>query len=166
MYTEEELELIWQELDFLCHFTKMTAPDVYKGAMGEDGNYLTAAKAISLDDFYTGRHHSNILTINRKLYTDGYIPLFSNLDPSLKYSNNANVDFTKIRYYQDKDKYGAHADFVFTYLAMTYFYREPKEFRGGNLLFPEHDYEFECKNNSMILIPGYVEHAVSEVEVT
>jgi Rps23 Pro-64 3,4-dihydroxylase Tpa1-like proline 4-hydroxylase len=166
MYTDEELNLIWQELDFLCHFTKMSTPDVYLAAEDGKGGYKTAAKAIALDAFYTERQYSNILTVNRKLYTDGYISLFSNLHPSLKYCGGANSDYTKIRYYQNKDKYETHADFNFMFLAMTYFYREPKEFKGGSLLFPEHDYEFECENNSMILIPGYVDHAVSEVEVT
>ena len=165
MYTDEELKLIWQELDFLCHLTKMSTPDFYGVVTDEDGNYLTISKDINLDTFYTERHYSNILTINRKLYTDGYIPLFSNLNPSLKYSGSANSDFTKIQYYQNRDKCEAHANFNFMFLAMTYFYREPQDFKGGNLLFPEYDYEFECKNNSMILIPGYVEHAVSEIEV-
>ena len=38
-------------------------------------------------------------------------------------------------------------------------------FSGGELFFPEYDYEFECSDNSMIIIPSYVEHGVRKVSI-
>jgi Rps23 Pro-64 3,4-dihydroxylase Tpa1-like proline 4-hydroxylase len=51
------------------------------------------------------------------------------------------------------------------FLAFSYFFREPKKFKGGNLVFPKYDYEYECNNNSVIIMPGWVEHGVSEVSI-
>ena len=50
-------------------------------------------------------------------------------------------------------------------LGFSYFYREPKKFEGGELIFPKYDYSFECKNNSLIMMPGWVEHGVSKVSI-
>ena len=51
------------------------------------------------------------------------------------------------------------------FLAFSYFYKEPKRFEGGNLIFPKYDYEFGCENNSLIMMPAWVEHGVSEVSI-
>ena len=51
------------------------------------------------------------------------------------------------------------------FLAFSYFYKEPKKFSGGELIFPKYDYQLTCKNNSIILFPGWVEHAVNEVKI-
>ena len=34
-----------------------------------------------------------------------------------------------------------------------------------NLFFPKYDYEFACDNNSLIMMPSWVEHGVSEVSI-
>ena len=38
-------------------------------------------------------------------------------------------------------------------LNISYFYKEPKKFSGGELIFPSFDYSLTCKNNSIIIIP-------------
>ena len=53
----------------------------------------------------------------------------------------------------------------FNFLAFSYFYKEPKKFSGGELIFPSFDYSLTCKNNSIIIFPGWVEHEVSKVEI-
>ena len=164
MYSEEELRLIWQELDFLTYSSKLADPSVYLGAKDSLGNYLSNAKALLLDSIYTQREYSNILTINRKLFKEGYIQLFSELSPHLKYTPSVNSDITKLRYYQNGEYYKPHTDFGYPCLSLSYFYREPKQFSGGELFFPSHGYEFDCSHNSMILFPGYVEHGVKMVE--
>ena len=164
MYTDEELDLIWQELDFLTYSFKLSDPSEYLGAKDALGNYLSNAKALRLETVYQKREYSNILNVNRKLFKDGFTQLFSELSPDLKFVPLVNVDTTKIRYYQNGEFYDPHTDYAYPCLSLSYFYREPKQFSGGELFFPSHNYEFDCLHNSMIMIPGYVEHGVKMVK--
>ena len=45
------------------------------------------------------------------------------------------------------------------------FYKEPKKFEGGELYFPDYDYEVPCTNNSTIILPGWVKHGVKKVSI-
>ena len=80
-------------------------------------------------------------------------------------ATNCNTDLTKVRYYHDKEYYEPHTDMAYQFLSFSYFYREPKKFTGGELIFPKHDTEYSCENNSMIIFPGWVEHGVKEVSI-
>ena len=51
------------------------------------------------------------------------------------------------------------------FLAFSYFYKEPKKFTGGELFFPEYNYELTCDDNSLIMFPGWVEHGVKKVSI-
>ena len=43
--------------------------------------------------------------------------------------------------------------------------KKPKKFTGGELFFPEYDYELTCDDNSLIMFPGWVEHGVKKVSI-
>ena len=101
--------------------------------------------------------------MNRKLFECGVLDKFSEIHGCCSIANQANHDITKVRYYHDKEYYDPHTDKGFQYLAFSYFYKEPKKFTGGDLVFPKYKYEYECGNNSTIIMPGWVEHGVSEV---
>ena len=163
MYTEEELKLIWEELEFLNKPEKLQDPENY-GASKTEEKYNTNAKAIVLDWAYSNRNTSNILKINRKLFN--YSKIYSELSPYHIKFLYCNWDITKIRYYHDKEFYLPHCDAKFDTLACTYFYKEPKKFNGGELFFPEYEYTVECKNNSCIIFPSYFMHGVSEVKIS
>ena len=63
-YNEEELKLIWQELDFYTHPNKLVPAKDYGGIVGS-----TNALALQLDSLYAGhREVSNILKVNRKIF--------------------------------------------------------------------------------------------------
>ena len=72
---------------------------------------------------------------------------------------------TKVRYYHDGEYYEPHTDKTINYLAFSYFYRKPKKFTGGELIFPKYDYTFDCQDNSTIIFPGWVQHGVNEVKI-
>ena len=52
-----------------------------------------------------------------------------------------------------------------SFLAFSYFHKEPKKFKGGDLIFPRYNCQLECENNSMIILPGWVEHGVTKVSI-
>jgi len=158
MYNEEELKLIWEELTFLTKPNKLLEPKNYFGATA-----ATKSKGLILDEHYNKRELSNILTISRKLFDGGYLNIFSQIAAHCKNAPYGNYDITKVRYYENGDEYSSHWDIKFEYMACNYFYKEPKFFNGGELFFPEYNYEFDCKNNSMIIFPTYVQHGVKKI---
>ena len=105
------------------------------------------------------------MTVNRKVLSKEVLNAFSKLEPCCKIITKTNWDITKVRYYHDGDYYKPHTDASMQFLAFSYFYKEPKKFTGGELFFPEYDYELTCDNNSLIMFPGWVEHGVKKVSI-
>ena len=169
-YNQQELDLIWKELDFYTAPNKLLAAENYGGVVG-----YTNAKAIVLDDLYKNyerdekgvnfRNISNILTVNRKLFECGVLDTFSSLHGCVSIANKTNHDITKVRYYHDGQYYDPHTDKSTMFLAFSYFYKEPKKFVGGDLEFTKYDFKLPCDNNSMVIFPGWVEHGVRKVKI-
>ena len=161
-YTDEELDLIWEELNYYTRPKKLFDVEDYQGVVG-----YTKAKALHLDSVYTGKNRvlSNILEVSRKVLDKQVLEPFSKLDDCCTLAKSANYDVTKVRYYHNGDYYKPHTDTFFEFLAFSYFYKEPKKFDGCNLIFPKYDYEFSCGHNSLIMMPAWVEHGVSEVSI-
>ena len=165
-YDNEELELIWEELKFYTKPGKLLEAKDFGGVVDK-----TNSHALALDAIYRGegdlnfRSISNILTVNRKLFTSGVLDVFAKIHECCWIAPMSDFDITKVRYYHDKEYYGAHADISFQFLAFSYFYKEPKKFTGGELFFPRHNYELTCENNSIIILPGWVTHGVKEVKI-
>ena len=161
LYNEEELELIWEELKFFTKPGKLLEAKDYGGVVER-----TNARAVILDEvFATQRQISNILTVNRKLFKSDILYEFGKIHDCCSIAKNCNHDITKLRYYHNNDYYEPHTDRTMQFLGFSYFYKEPKKFEGGELLFPKYDYELTCANNSIIIMPGWVEHAVSKVSI-
>ena len=161
-YNEKELELIWEELDFYTKPGKLVETKDYGGVVG-----YTNAKALWLDKLYGTKYRnvSNILYVNRKLFEKEILEAFANIHDSCSIAATCNYDCTKIRYYHDGDKYDPHVDCTIQFLGFSYFYREPKRFEGGELFFPDYDYTYSCDNNSLIMMPGWVRHGVTEIKI-
>ena len=161
-YDDRELELIWEELNFYTKPNKLFDVEDYNGVVG-----YTNAKALQLDLVYPTKYRtlSNILQVTRKVFDKQILEPFSNLSDCCSQAKYCNWDVTKVRYYHNNDEYKPHTDRLFHFLAFSYFYREPKKFDGGNLIFPKYDYEFTCDHNSLIMMPSWVEHGVGKVSI-
>ena len=168
-YNDMELTLIWQELEFYTAPNKLLEAENYGGVVG-----YTNAKALHLDQIYRNnenengvnyRNISNILTVNRKLFNCGVLDKFSELHGCCSIANGTNWDTTKVRYYHNGEYYDPHTDKSTQFLGFSYFYREPKKFKGGDLEFPKYDFKIPCENNSMVVFPGWVEHGVRKVKI-
>ena len=169
-YNEAELKLIWKELDFYTAPNKLLDAKKYGGVVDR-----TNAKALLLDDIYLDktnekektnfRNISNILTMNRKIFNCGVLDTFSEIHDCVGLANQTNWDVTKVRYYHNGEYYDPHTDSPFHFLAFSYFYKEPKKFKGGDLQFPKYKMNLSCENNSLIIFPGWVEHGVRKVKI-
>jgi len=159
-YDQSELDGIWEELDYLCHPKRMGRSSIERGAATMEGQSLKNAWEVFLDTFFTSRDSSNILEINRKLFDK---EIFKNHPHWLfNHTDALRRDDTQILYYEDSDEYKPHRDYA-RLTCLTWFYREPKKFTGGNLRFPGFDMEIECKHNRVIVFPSSIHHGVDKV---
>lgn len=160
-YSEKELELIWKELDFLTNNGKLLPPHKTGAARDDRGNLQKQNKALFLDEYYTNRNFSNILNINRKIWREVNKEFIkSNL--MFRYLNTCNEDSTLLNYYENEDYYLPHLDNS-VYTVISYFWKEPKKFTGGNLKLKDFDIEIEVKNNMVIYMPSIYVHEVTPI---
>ena len=168
-YNEEELSLIWEELNFYTKPDKLLPTNNFGGVPNKtnsSGLWLDAVyDKVRTENTPNYRNLSNILTVNRKIFKSNIVEVVSQSDISCRSFTKANSDATKVRYYHDGEYYKPHTDASSLFLVFTYFHKEPKKFTGGELYFPPFDYEFSCPNNSLIIIPAYVEHGVRKVKI-
>lgn len=157
-YTEEELKLIFLELDFWTLSNNLMDPENTGTARWEDGSIKKKNKGVFLDDVYKNRNYSNILKANRKIYK------IQVNESSVIYNflREANYDTTLVSYYENETHYKSHRD-TSLLTAVTYLYKEPKAFEGGDLVLTDYGIAFEPWFNRTYIMPGVVEHEVTEV---
>lgn len=159
-YDEYELSLIWKELEFILNENTLLDPSD-TGTAITDGVILKKNKGIFIDDLYTNRNTSHILRCNRKLFS--VINQISKKSKSWFFKNFfSNWDITLVSYYENNDHYLKHTDDAFV-TSLTWIYKEPKKFKGGDLYFSDYDIEIKIENNSLILFPSSINHEVSVV---
>jgi Rps23 Pro-64 3,4-dihydroxylase Tpa1-like proline 4-hydroxylase len=163
-YDEKELSLIWLELDFLTDASKLQSPKETLGAIDEEKNQLKSNHGLFLEDIYQDRKFSNILTLNRKMFSPDIRKSLISVSPEFKYVDNINFDVTLLSYYENNDFYKGHRDK--SVLSFVYWCnKEPKQFSGGDLHFEELNQTIGYKNNRLIIFPSHYIHVVSNVEM-
>jgi hypothetical protein len=161
MYNEDVQKLIWTELDYFLASNSLMDAEVTSSAYVPGGDLLKRNKALFLDSYYQDRNNSIILEYNRDLFNDEIKQACWNhwaLKPLLTSTN----DSTLVSYYEKEHQYHPHWD-ASVVTALTHFYREPKSFTGGELLFPEFDFHYECVHNRTIIFPSSIVHGVTTV---
>jgi hypothetical protein len=135
----------------------------YNESYPDNKMYLKQNKAHSLDAIYFDRSISNILTENRKLFSEEIVDELTKNHPIFRYVKYANRDATLVSYYESYDYYLPHRDDA-TITALSWFYKTPKSFTGGNLILEE-TLEIECKFNRCIIFPSIALHSVTEIKM-
>ena len=162
-YSENELKLIWEELEALTKDKHLLPPERTGTSRDNDNRPKKNNEGMFLDEFYHDRNTSNILRINRKLWT--YLDSKHkelDEDPTLRYVLSSNEDTTLISYYTNGHYYLPHIDKA-SYTVLSYFCKEPKRFKGGNLKLLDYNMEIEIKNNMIIYLPSVYAHEVTPI---
>jgi Rps23 Pro-64 3,4-dihydroxylase Tpa1-like proline 4-hydroxylase len=163
-YDDKEMSCIWRELDFLTSASKLLTPKDTSGAVDEHNNQLKSNHGVFLEDVYRDRKFSDILTLNRKMFSPDINKSLVSVSPEFKYIENINYDVTLLSYYDDSDFYKGHRDRS----VLSYVYwcnKEPKQFDGGDLNFEELNVKVGYKNNRLVIFPSHYIHIVSSVEM-
>ena len=159
-FSQSELDLIFDELTFLNNPLILEGPEV-TGSAENNGSFYKKNKGVWVSDFYTNPHKTSIWRLTRKVL-DNYILEYSNLHFSNREILNTNYSKTLLSYYENSDYYEPHTDAA-TVTVLFWFFKEPKCFRGGNLVLLDTNETFEVKNNSMLMFPSWAKHSVTEI---
>ena len=162
-YSNIELTSIFNELKFLSsidRFKDPTDPDGPGTAMS-NGVVLKSGKGMHLDVVYKDRSESDILKVNRKLFSKETTTLLESYHSFFRYVRRSNADNTKLHYYTNVDYYKSHVDDCVV-TAISFFNIEPKGYRGGDLVL-EHRLKIPCLNNSLVVFPSIMWHEVTPI---
>ena len=161
LYTEEELRLIFAELDYYQSNQKILNLNTYS-ATDADGNSKSKRKGQFLDHIFGNRQHSNILNINRKLFERGLICersdnyFFRHFVPT--------EDYSLLSYYENEGKYEPHVDNCVASICI-WLWKEPKKFEGGDFFFPDFNKRIKVQTNHAVVFPSVIQHSVDEIQM-
>jgi len=168
-YSEEEEYCVWKELDFY-QTTELEKGEETIGdtiATNDKDEPLGKHLRIHLDTLYKEqfKKQSHILRLSTKIQNDTFHKKVLEANPI--YGRNftaTNYDHNLISYYEDKHFYKPHID-SFLWTMLIWFYKEPKNFKGGELVFVDSKEIIELKHNRMILFPSYFLHEVTPIHI-
>lgn len=157
VFTDDQLNEIWQELEYFYEGESGFDPYDTGSALDYDGNVLKRNKGwfLQKEDSSIFKHTGdNILN-----------PSIIN-HPSSWFFNQTrwNADSLLISYYDHGDYYKAHND-VSMITACIWLNKEPKSYDGGDFLFPSYDIKIESRNNCAVVFPSNIFHQVTEISI-
>ena len=145
-YDKHELKLIHQELDFLKRRLKLPNDT---GTAYEGNRELKSNRGIWLDTTYSERTTSNILSINRKLFSENVRDTLAAAHSLWKHYAFCDADATLVSLYQNNDFYEPHVDnCLFTSLSWL----SVDEFTGGDFKLVDYNETIEFKDNRVVFI--------------
>jgi hypothetical protein len=166
-YTEEQLKEIMVELNWLTKKSILVGEDELASAR-LNGELLASKKGTFLESVFKNWKHSALIShgmtqTTDKQFIDG-LYAYSTLFKSLVGCNSRSH---LLSYYENSNYYKPHTDgFFFTIL--NYFYVEPKQFEGGEVILHSCNSDkiatIEVKNNRAIVIASQTIHEVKEIK--
>ncbi len=161
LYTEEELRLIWCELDYY-QSNKYILDANTNPSLTDDGKPRTKKQGNFVDNVFQLREYSNILNLSRKVLEPGLICRSEHLF-QWKYFQ-PDVDHSLLSYYDDGGYYLPHHDNTVVSV-ISWLWKEPKCFEGGDFVFEDYKMTVKCKNNSAVAFPGTTRHGVTPIKM-
>ncbi len=160
VFSDEELRLIFDELQFLNNPYLMQPPES-TGSAFTGGNIIKKNNGVFLRNVYSREDASSIIILLKDKLGQ-YVHEYSKLHITNLNAAKSNELWFLVSYYENSDYYKPHEDATFA-TALFWFNKEPQKFTGGDLTFNNTDEVVDYKNNSMIIFPGWARHSVSPV---
>jgi len=169
VYTEHQIVSIWKELDTFVEKDIFLSPDESGSAKYYDGKNKKKNRSVFIDEVYTKNYRglSSVLTYpEQNLLSTDVKDMMAEINPCHGIFGLANQHSTLVSYYEKSDSYDFHHD-LSAYSTLSYFFREPKSFTGGEILFKVNGeiLELPVKNNMAIIFPSSYNHKVNEVDM-
>ena len=163
LWTEQERKEMFDEMLYLENTGIFKPPEETGSATYVDsGKVIKKNSGMFIDEVFYNRDCSDILKHNRKLFK-----VFENkkVKDSWYFDGlNFNSDSTLVSYYEDACYYKSHTDKVVV-TSVSWFFKEPRKFVGGEITFTDYDLTFRVTNDLTILFPSNIRHEVSEISI-
>lgn len=169
VFSEEQYDEILEELFFYVK-EKILFDEKYTGsAKYDDGNLKKKNSSLFLDVLYPPEDRALSLILKHTenaLLSDEFKENLQKQNILYGILKCANRHFTLVNYYENSDYYDYHFD-ESAFSTLSFFYKEPKSFSGGNIKFRVNDQEIdiEIKNNMSIVFPSFYEHRVVPISM-
>ena len=162
LFSYKEYKLMFDEFKRIKERGLLMTDNETGGALNvDDGSMKKQNSSAFIDYVYADRKFSDILTINRKVFSQPVVAELINLHPFFNYIPLCDSDATLLSYYDNGNKYEEHRDAAIMSI-LTWFYDEPKKFDGGDFIV-EQDFKVECRANRTVFMPSFMLHAVTSV---
>jgi len=161
-FSSDELNKIYQELEFIQ--PKLLGPERTGSARSEENEFKKNNTGVFLDELFRIREFSNILTFNRKFFTPEVFDNLLKCHPAYALIFNCNHDSTLMSYYEDSGHYKKHKDSTVITIN-SWFFKEPKNFSGGEFIFSDYNISIPVKNNSSVIFFSCYYHEVTPVRI-
>jgi hypothetical protein len=168
-FSEEELNLIMQEMFLLCDSNVMLTAghnDPY-AAIDLQNEPLKKGHGIFLNGLYN--YNETLLyekfksyEFSKKLFSEEFICTLEKKNEYYSQLRDMKLKHILVNYYENKGEYKLHVD-VFPFSAIVVLWKKPKKFEGGKLLFTAKELDFNIDFNTMVLFPGKVWHGVTPI---
>ena len=165
-FDENEMQIIWRELKFLTHKSKMLPPENTGTAKSEDGRerVLKSNAGLFLYETYSDPRVSDIIMCASKIFRQDFIDTVYDLNYQLRHIKKCDTNGMLLSYYEDGDNYESHIDRACLSVLINFF-EEPKAFTGGDLIFPDFRLKIPAENNRLLLFPSTIDHEVTKVNM-
>ena len=170
-FTEPELKNIWKEIDFFTIQNKFIKSSETKEVAISNKKPLANNFRVSPFNHYSdlGYKTSPIANSLNKIQNKDFHSL---VDKTFVNTNTAlanvflgtNQSTSIISYYEKDNDYKEHFDQQ-QFTMITWLYKEPKNFTGGDFYFTKNNTKIKCVSNRTILFPGYYYHSVEPVKI-
>ena len=167
-FDEDELTKIWEDIE------NVQAKQLFEYPSEKNSAYTTATdepiflkqnSGVFLDPLVDNGIVKYIPEIASKLFwAKGLTDILVDIHPALSIFSSLNYSRSLLSYYSNTDHYKPHTDnAVFTIL--TWLYKEPKSWTGGDLILNNWDITIEPKHNRSLVIPSSFTHEVTPVKM-
>jgi Rps23 Pro-64 3,4-dihydroxylase Tpa1-like proline 4-hydroxylase len=167
VFSEKEIKEIWQEIELIYNNRLLQDPQFTGSGVHENGLLKKKNKALFVDFIYSNEYRimSPILKYTEKRLLSSEIKnLLIQKNQAFKTIDLTNQHSTLISYYENQEFYDYHYD-ESAYSTLSYFYKEPRSFDGGEIVFKVNGkvLEIPIKNNMSIIFPSFYEHKVNTI---
>jgi predicted 2-oxoglutarate/Fe(II)-dependent dioxygenase YbiX len=167
-YTEEQLKEIMIELKWLTKTSIMADESKLKPAEDEHGEILTSKNGIFLEEVFKNWQHSALISHGMKqMVQEEFKSKLLEYNTMFKSVFECNTRCHLVSYYENSQYYKPHRD-AFFFTILNYFFTEPKQFEGGELVLyscnSDKEATIEPKHNRTVVILSSTTHQAKEIK--
>ena len=166
LWTEEQRSKMFDEMLYLENDNAFLQPEETGSALDEakPNIVLKRNSSVYMERVYNDKDRSCSAILKHKDRTFSILQTNGMEKSWFFFQRMLNVDSTLISYYEDADYYKPHFDNAIT-TSLSWFFKEPKKFNGGEITFTDYGITYEVTNDLTLIFPSNIRHEVSEVSI-